>query len=259
MTCGVARIVCVPTGDGYIIASVNCEKLFKDYIRQGRAGELTTFQETFDTYGRQNFRLDILETCEPRVLEDRRQHYLDLTIGSELNTTRNRKSRPGERRKERWEWVTKSEAAKLRWLIPSMRKKMVDGMSKPRSPEGRKKIASASARFWTSPESVETREKLAKARRGTKATAEMRAILSAAKKGKSKSPEHRQKISAALKGYQKSPEHRAKLTQALRQRNAEKRSAGDVAPAAVVKPAWKPSPEHQAKLDAANQRRVQER
>lgn len=99
MTCGVGRIVCVPTGEGYVFSSVNCELYYRNCIAAGRKGELYAFQDAFDEHGGpKNFRLEILVECSPREMTEIKERYLDEVTGSELNTARAKKSRLGERR-----------------------------------------------------------------------------------------------------------------------------------------------------------------
>ena len=158
MTCGIARIVCVPTGEGYVIGSLNCEELLERYQRQGRDGELGSvkIQARWNEYGPTAFRMDILEDCPREALNKRKQHYLDLPTGRELNRSRQR-------------------------IVPA---------NTPPSPEHQAKIAAAQR-------CPEVRAKKSAALKGKKLSQEHRAKISAALKGKKHSAETRAKISAA--------------------------------------------------------------
>lgn len=243
MTCGIGRALCVPTGQGYVFSSVNCELYYKSLISAGRKGELHTFQNVFDEHGPRNFRLEILETCAPKHLKERKIHYLNLPQGSELNPDTLKGSRGGERQRERFEWLTMNEIAKLQWLIPTMRGKMTAGIRQAQSrPEVRAKMNAGIKEALNKPE---VRAKLSAPRPNMKISDEHREQMVAGQR----TPEARARMSEAHKGVALSPEHREHMIEAIRR----PQTRAKIGAAATGR---KHTPEARAKIGAASKARL---
>lgn len=80
---GIYQWVNLITGDSYIGSSINLAKRFSNYfsinfLRREAIKTKSIIYFALLKYGHSNFKLDILEYCDPNVLISKEQHYFDL-------------------------------------------------------------------------------------------------------------------------------------------------------------------------------------
>lgn len=200
-TCGVYAIICVPTGQRYIGASVKVVRRWIEHKYDLAKGKHRNFnlQEAWNRFGPSSFKFVILEECSESVLVAREQYHIDHS-NKLLNICNNAAKLSDEARRK----ISK----KL-----SGRKHSED--SKNKMSEAKKNV------------SEETREKISEAHKGKTITAETRQKLSVALKGREVSEKHRMNLSKSLKGRVISEEHRRKISEANKM-YWQKRKSGEL-------------------------------
>jgi group I intron endonuclease len=172
-SCGVYRILCVPTGKFYVGSSQNIPRRWQLHREKLITGKQDNphLQRAWNRYGPDAFQWEILETTTPDRLLEREQFYLDTlrpcdhTIGFNIAPQagapmRGRKASEETRQRMSAAQTGKTQSEKTRKKLSDARK----GVPQPQlnTPEARaKKAAAARNRKHTN----ETRQKMAATRR----------------------------------------------------------------------------------------------
>lgn len=75
---GIYKITNCITGDFYIGASRNLEKRGRQHFFNSCVGHTPQFKADIRRYGRDNFKIEVIEECEASALNEREQHYLRI-------------------------------------------------------------------------------------------------------------------------------------------------------------------------------------
>lgn len=276
-TAGIYAIECLANGLFYIGSSARISRRWYEHRRKLALGQhhAPHLQQCWNKYGKDMFRLKVLEECPRERLLEREQAYLDalqpafntcLLAGSRAGVPASDETKEKVRRANLGQVRTAEQRANISAALKGIPKPHLKGVprppevvekmraariGKPRSPEVRAKVAAAvSAALKGKKLSEEHRAKLSAAQRGRKATDETRAKIRASSLGKEmttlrgvpRSPEVREKIAAAQRGKPKPYLVGHEVSAETREKiGASKRG----------KPL---SAEHRAKLSAAHRR-----
>lgn len=136
MKSGIYKIVCLKTGKFYIGKSVNIEVRFRKHkydLKIGKHGN-SYLQRSFDKYGIENFKMEIIERCNKEFLFDREHFWItklksyDAKIGFNILKEKDH----GKSMVERWNDPSykkkMSEKHKKRWEDPEFREKNLKGI-----------------------------------------------------------------------------------------------------------------------------------
>ncbi len=79
MTCGIYSITCVRNSRKYVGQSVNLERRWKQHRSRANLGNHSNprLQACWDKYGEPNFKFEILEVCEEKILSEREEFWID--------------------------------------------------------------------------------------------------------------------------------------------------------------------------------------
>nr|YP_009240575.1 GIY-YIG endonuclease [Pyronema omphalodes]AMO66547.1 GIY-YIG endonuclease [Pyronema omphalodes] len=80
---GIYMFVNKSTGDTYVGSSANLGRRFGDYfkfsyVQREMKSNNSRIYRALSKYGYSGFQLDILEYCDPKILREREQHYIDF-------------------------------------------------------------------------------------------------------------------------------------------------------------------------------------
>lgn len=138
MKSGIYKIICLKTGKIYIGKSVNIEVRFRKHrydLKIGKHGN-PYIQRSFNKYGIENFKMEIIERCSKEFLFDREYFWItkfksyDEKIGFNILKEKDY----GKSMIERWDDPSykkkMSEKHKKRWEDPEFREKNLKGIRK---------------------------------------------------------------------------------------------------------------------------------
>lgn len=233
MNCGIYKIEHCVSGRVYIGSAVNIRRrwhLHRYYLRRGKHHS-SKLQRAWNKHGEDEFRFEIIFTCEPHLLLQEEQRILDDTDAARSGFNCNPNAA---------NWLGRTHSKESRAKMSASRKGRPIGVGHLVSVETRAKIRNA--RLGQIP-TERTRAKLRKSRigkrpaLGMKHTAEARALMSVTRKamwqslnpeqraartpyrpsfgGRRHSPETRERMSARHRGRSRSPETKAKIREAL--------------------------------------------
>lgn len=173
--CGVYRWINLETNKSYVGSSVNLRRRFNTYYSFSYlTRNKSLISKALLKYGYSRFRLEILEYCDPSVLMEREQYYIDL-LKPEYNILKIAGSLLGFKHSD------------------STRERL--------------------SKFYTGRIiSPEVRDKLSNSQKGRVHTAEALVKMSKSKLGRKLSEEHKKNISAACAGRAQSQESKLKIT-----------------------------------------------
>jgi group I intron endonuclease len=118
------------TGDLYVGSSQNFIKRYYTHVNHIRVNKksCTLLIRAVNKYGEQNFKLEILEECDPKCLLNREQFYLD-NLFPKYNIAKIAGSNLGIKRSKEVK-LKKSLAQKANWENPEYREKHLKKLSK---------------------------------------------------------------------------------------------------------------------------------
>jgi group I intron endonuclease len=245
MTCGIYKIVCLPSGKFYIGSSVDIERRWSAHRWSLSNGNHRSryMQRAWDKYGPSLFEFAIVETVDRDFLLLAEQKHLDA--GSDYNSAKIAGSTLGVRPSAesrlkmsiagKGKIISEAEREKRRQRRHSLetRKKMslsAIGNKNANGPKSQEHIAKIAAAQKGKLITQAQRDAISRANTGRLRTPEVRAAMSAARKGiASRSgfvtpPDVRKKISIANTGKKRSPETCARLSEVGKARWARERA-----------------------------------
>jgi group I intron endonuclease len=176
---GIYKIVNIENNKIYIGSSKNLTTRWYKHSYHLKKGNhhCKHLQYSYNKYGKGSFTFDIIEECDISNLIVREQFYID-SLSPEYNTCQVAGTTAGRKL---------TEEHKRRIGVTNSKLRLTD-----------ERKAEISDFMRTRPCSSDTREKMAKAKRGSKLTQEQKDAVSKAQKGKPKSEETKEKIRKSL-------------------------------------------------------------